>query len=319
MAGLRWLSWLLVLGSAASLRSLVPLYFYPATSRASNGTLLCTDTQWLSVAEGGSSVMAIINPASGPVDIANPARAPLVACSKRLAERGVKLIGYVPTKLANETSPGVWKQYGFRSLASVAAMIDEWYNDREIGPILGGIFVDEVSNMWSATKDKVWGDHSTFYRTIFASIRDRSSSATVVANSGGPPPDMLITSGGADVVVIFEAAATKWDPSFFAPPGSVLAHAGCQALLHAQNHGAFDPGPWCPFVPKVDGVDALVAGINSGRLRVQLAALVYGAKPANTSASWLGNTALQADESNVTYLYVTEQYTHASRAYLAQV
>ena len=54
------------------------------------------------------------------------------------------MFGYVSTKLATETSPGVWLQTGFRPLAEVEAAILAWNTHFN----LTGIFLDEVSNLW---------------------------------------------------------------------------------------------------------------------------------------------------------------------------
>ena len=215
----------------------------------------------------------------------------------------------VPTKVASETSPGVWTQTGFRPSTQIDSMLQLW--DTTFGTLLSGIFVDEVSNRWSAVNDHSWGDHILFYQAIFQTIRTFSKGAEpwlVVSNSGGVPPNALVngpasggfdTQGrGADVAVVFESSAAKWDPTLAGISGET-----CVDQLWTRTQGSFDAGPWCPLVPVWDGADSFVTAASAGELSTATAALVYGAD----ASEGLGNSVEQARTAQMRYLYVTEQ------------
>jgi hypothetical protein len=146
--------------------SLIPLYVAPT---ATGDT--CTSNAWHSVASGGPSIAAIINPNSGPISAADQPSlfSAYIACMTLLHAAGVEVLAYVPTKTTT-FSGGVWTQTGFRSAASVTAML-ELYTEGEMGSLLSGIFVDETSNRWQATSHADWGDHTAYYRSLFRQIR----------------------------------------------------------------------------------------------------------------------------------------------------
>ena len=207
-----------------------------------------------------------------------------------LRAAGVRIVGYVPTKTTTYSN-GVWTQTGFRTAASVTAMLN-LYSGSAMGPLLNGIFVDEVSTRWQATTDASWGDHTAYYRSLFAEIR--ALNYIVVANPGSWPPDGLLNAatGGADTVVVFEGSITTWDPT--------LTGATCLSTLWDQTQGSFAPGPWCRYVPNWDGVDSLITTAERGAIGSELAALIYGA-----TASSVSSIRTQALAANVTSVYVT--------------
>lgn len=270
--------------------SLVPLYILPT---AQGNT--CTSASWRSVAFGGSRVTAIINPNSGPIPSTDGRFSAYLACMMMLQAAGVRVVGYVPTKTTTYAN-GVWTQTGFRPAASVNSMVD-MYHSSAMGPLLSGIFVDEVSGRYQATNSASWGDHTAYYRALFSVIRARNSAWSVVANPGSFPPDGLLgaSTGGADVVVVFEGDySTRWDPT---ATGST-----CEATLWTNSQGSFSPGPWCPWVPNWDGIDSLITQASQpGGLGSELAALVYGA-----SAATVGTIRTQAIAAHVTTLYATD-------------
>jgi len=75
-----------------------------------------------------------------------------------LVASGVQLIGYVKTKVAHESSPGVWDQTGFRSMSNITTDLDTWA--AHYSGLMSGIFADEVSNRWQAVENAAWGNRS---------------------------------------------------------------------------------------------------------------------------------------------------------------
>src|SRR4051794_21626876 len=98
-----------VLAAAAGAHQLVPAYFYPAGSSASNPWHVMCRT--MNSAGGGS--IAILNPASGPGADRNP---PYVEALTYCHDRGQKVIGYVST------------DYGTRPLSAALRDIDNYYS-----------------------------------------------------------------------------------------------------------------------------------------------------------------------------------------------
>jgi len=292
----------------AEVKVLLPLYIYPSASGSE-----CTQPEWLAVAAAGSSVVAIINPSNGPVTTDHHAYEAYAACMAHLKTSGVSMIGYVPTKIAHEASPGWWVQTALRPLAAVREMIDVW--DRVFGGLLDGIFVDEVSNRWTVHQQEAWGDHLAFYLDIFSHIREAQPSWRVVANAGSAAPDAFygaagFSGQGADVIVHFEGSHGQWDPS------ATDASSSCREHLWTRSQGSFSPGPWCPYVPSWDGVDALCRAAQCDDcLDAELGALIYAAgsegslraDPSLTPHVWLNRVVEQAVQGGVTYLFVTDQ------------
>ena len=142
------------------LRLLVPAYWFPTTTSSTTSSS-CSHPDYLRLAQAGSMVAAIANPYNGPVSpdptsaLYSPNFPEHHACIQALYDAGAapvvattwpgnQVFGYVSTKLATETSPGVWLQTGFRPLAEVQADLLAWNTHFN----LTGIFLDEVSNLW---------------------------------------------------------------------------------------------------------------------------------------------------------------------------
>lgn len=267
------------------MESLIPLYISPTSSGST-----CTSPAWQSAAFGGSRVTAIINPNSGPIPSSDPMFSVYLACCTMLHTAGVKMVGYVPTKQTTYEG-GVWTQTGFRSPTAVRSMVNG-YADTLIGPLLNGIFVDEVSSAWQASSKTEWGNHTAYYRSLFSEIRHLNYS--IVANSGGWPPKGLLDArtGGADMAVIFEGSLSRWDPT--------IVGSSCLDKLWTQSQGSFPPGPWCPYVPNWDGVDAFISSAAGGTIGSKLAALVY-----DTSESNVRSIRTQAIAAGVNTVYAT--------------
>ena len=300
----RHLTSFLLIAPAPALRVLVPLYVFPQTASDGEGGLRCTSDTWASVALGGSNVVAVVNPDSGPVAPARGEYAPYIACMRHLHASGVSMVGYVKTKEATETSPGVWTQTGMRDAADVAADLQLYAESYE--DLLEGIFVDEVANRWSAVSNsQTWfGDSTTIvqrYLSIFAAVR--SFNWTIWANPGSAPPDALVDGlstghGGlsaGDVFVLYEGGLAGWDPT--------RGGADCIDTLWTDSQGEFGPGPWCKSVPNWDGVDAMRSAVAARSLGSEAAALIYGV----SDGRGLGGIINQSRAAGIGLLYVTDQ------------
>mmetsp|Transcript_5640 Transcript_5640/g.16125 ORF Transcript_5640/g.16125 Transcript_5640/m.16125 type:complete len:216 (-) Transcript_5640:954-1601(-) len=145
---------------------MVPAYF--SSSLCSRKGL---SGPWATMAQGGSNVLAIINPNSGPdrtgVDMTQ-------LCMPHLRAAGVRSIGYVSTN------------YGDRDVKDIMRDIDTY--QKQFGSHFVGIFLDEGTSWWdtSAAQLKV-------YRTAVAYVRRKyGTSSVVVINSGTRfPPQFL--------------------------------------------------------------------------------------------------------------------------------
>lgn len=166
---------------SSSIKVLIPLYVYPTADSD-----ICTQPEWLAVATAGSAVVAIVNPSNGPVTADHHAYDAYAACMTHLKSSGVSMIGYVPTKIAHEASPGWWVQTGLRPLAAVREMINTWHD--VYGSLLDGIFVDEVSNRWSVHQQEAWGDHIAFYLDIFSHARETQPTGPSSPTPARPRP-----------------------------------------------------------------------------------------------------------------------------------
>ena len=98
--------------------------------------------------------MAVVNPNNGPIDSSDANFAAFAACVAALGD--ARAIGYVYTKIAEETSPGVWEQRAFRDAGDVEADLDAW----AASGLVEGVFLDEVSNSWAASSSG-WADDAT--------------------------------------------------------------------------------------------------------------------------------------------------------------
>ena len=114
---------------------MIPLYVYPTSNSG-----VCTQSDYISV---GSSAIAkktivVVNPNNGPSTSKDSG---YTACITYLRSKGVKVVGYVHTKV------GYPDITGYRNINDVKTDIDTWFKFYTID----GIFVDEVSNQWPAS------------------------------------------------------------------------------------------------------------------------------------------------------------------------
>jgi hypothetical protein len=152
------------------LRLLVPAYFYPAGDGLK-------EWQKLGAAAKEVSVVAIVNPASGPgTKIDENYRTATAAARKN----GVTLIGYVSTS------------YGKRPIADVKADIDRWI---EFYPDVQGFFFDEQAS----GKDLV-----NYYAELATHARKKINKALLVANPGTICAEEYLKKETADVFCVFE-------------------------------------------------------------------------------------------------------------------
>ena len=269
---------------------LVPAYWWAAT----DATGACTTADFYALAAAGAAAVAVVNPNNGPIDSSDANFAAFAACVAALGD--ARAVGYVYTKIAEETSPGVWEQRAFRDAGDVEADLDAW----AASGLVEGVFLDEVSNSWAASSSG-WADdattaadHEAYYAEIFAAARSRFS--FVVANPGSPYPLSYLDDDDApDVVVLSEAAYAKWAPS--------AAGGTCADQLWTDAQGSFDEGPFCAYVPNWDGVDGLKDVVDARSSSTAQAALLYGADPALDAAAFVA----AAYDAGVDYVYVTDR------------
>ena len=114
---------------------MIPLYISPT----SNGNQ-CTSDDWKTVASSAMAnrTIAIVNPNNGPSTDGPATTAAFVTCINYLRASGVKVVGYVHTKL------GFPNIYGYRQFTEVVTDINTWKSTFTVD----GIFVDEVSNQY---------------------------------------------------------------------------------------------------------------------------------------------------------------------------
>lgn len=224
----------------------VPAYFGPGPLWTKMGS-----------AAGGTRVLAILNPNSGPGEAV---RADYVTQLKTVRARGVVVLGYIHTS------------YGKRPLAEVRAEIESYH--RFYG--VSDIFFDEVSNT---------DDALPYYRDCQRAARAGYPKARVVIN-----PGTTVTEGYmavADIVVTFEsdyAAYVKRAPDpawvrrfpaerFFhlvyaAPDAAALANA--VRLSKARRAGWVYvtpdnlPNPW-DTLPETPYWDAELAALTAAK------------------------------------------------------
>lgn len=156
-----------VVDNSPRLRLLVPAYFYPGGDDLK---------EWEKLIQSpvASSTVAIVNSASGPGEIADPNYANII---ERAKQKGVTMIGYVPTK------------YAKLPLDRVKADVDKWIN---FYPGIQGIFFDEQESM----PDKV-----PYYVSLYQYAKGRGLSL-VISNPGNLCHKDYLAKGAADVVCI---------------------------------------------------------------------------------------------------------------------
>ncbi len=169
---------------AAPLHLLVPAYFYPAGEGLK---------QWDRLIDSAASapVVAIVNPDSGPGDVADPN---FVEVMDRARKAGVTVIGYVSTRYAD------------RPPAETKADVSRWVR---LYPHVQGIFFDQQAS---------GADQVAYYVSLREHTRKELPGAVVVNNPGMLCAEEYLSRPAADVACLFEV--TK-DFSAYRPPSWV--------------------------------------------------------------------------------------------------
>jgi hypothetical protein len=173
---------------AAPVSLLVPAYFYPGTGGPGGiGSGWAAMTQ---AATHGASVVAVLNPNSGPLP--GPADPNYSAALTNLEAAGGKAIAYVPTG------------FGTVPLATVEGQINTYIS--QYGSRIDGFFLDQMSLLPSTL---------SYYQALNTYIKGLSSTYLTAGNTGDPslngvsPANYLST---ADVHNIFEGPNTSPAP-----------------------------------------------------------------------------------------------------------
>lgn len=151
---------------------LVPAYFYPAGKGLESWNKLIAGTD-------KATVIAIVNPASGPGTQVDPAYT-LVIQQAQAAQ--VKLIAYVSTS------------YAQRSTADIKRDIDLWL---QYYPTIQGFFFDEQSSD---------GAKADFYLDLATYARGKVRNAFIVTNPGIPCDEAYFAKNVADTICVIESA-----------------------------------------------------------------------------------------------------------------
>ena len=155
---------------AAPMGIIVPAYFYPGSLWTS-----------LNRASGRVSLVAIMNPNSGPDTTQNP---DYVAAVNSLRASGGKVIGYVSTS------------YTTRSTNAAKTDIDRYFSFYAVD----GIFLDELTNDSNT-------NHLNYYAVLYQYIQTRGTNLLVVGNPGFNTQEGYLTRPCADLLVTFESNA----------------------------------------------------------------------------------------------------------------
>lgn len=189
------------LATAGPLGLLVPAYFYPSGSGATNWNQLDS-------AASQVPVMAIINPDSGPGSAPD---SNYLAANINLDASGGSTLGYVYTS------------YGARSLQAVENDIANYFAWYQID----GIFLDEMA--YNATQANL-----QYYTAIRNYIRNLYPQAIIVANPGTSFDQAFAQNQTADVFVDDEdtaanvnaTAQASWEQAY---PAAMFAEMAVQA------------------------------------------------------------------------------------------
>jgi hypothetical protein len=157
---------------APRLRLLIPAYFYPSGDGLKDWDRLLDSPVH-------ADLVAIVNPADGPGDKADPN---YVKIMERAAKADLTLIGYVAT------------HYGKRPLDEVKADVDRWLR---LYPGVEGIFFDEQNS---------GADFVDYQAALYDYVRTEKKLKLVVTNPGTTCASAYLTRPAADVCCIHENA-----------------------------------------------------------------------------------------------------------------
>ncbi len=194
--------------TATSMELLVPAYFYPAAGGSDWDRLAAA-------AKSGVTITAIMNPASGPGDMAN---ADYMRAIRAVQDTGGRVLGYVPSgymgRAVNPGSsclPANGRTYTSADIIGCAARYQKFYH-------IDGIFIDEMGPPKSGAPE---GEVVAFYTAVYDGLKALDPRWTVMGNPGTAAPETLLRQktkgtaragdkGGADVLVTFENRAANY-------------------------------------------------------------------------------------------------------------
>jgi hypothetical protein len=237
---------------------LIPLYIWPTiAATGTGGAYECSDPAWLSVGNSAaaSKTIAVANPQNGPPTDAWQQRC-YELCIAFLQSKGVKVIGYVYTKIGYSTGTIT----GYRSLVDVTNDVSTWHGAFSSLKV-DGIFVDEVSNVWP---DPAFDSESKiveFNQEIISHVFSLWTApfTRIVLNAGSPYFVSLMQPYFGDERVIAVVRETN------------------QAGYSSGCESGRSPGPWCKYGSSA-ALDALKSKMDDGTLLPsQHAVLIYDA------------------------------------------
>lgn len=160
----------------------VPFYVYPTVSALEP---LLAASRFL---RGSASVVAVLNPNSGPGTSTN---SDYVTAMKLCRGAGAFTLGYVRTDYANEVNT---------DMSEIKLEIDRWYDyySENGEPLFDGIFMDETSNLAA---------DAPYYKEIYEYVRSKHPDAYCDANCGVNAPEILSEQGKSfDLICTWESS-----------------------------------------------------------------------------------------------------------------
>jgi hypothetical protein len=154
---------------AAALEILVPAYFYPTMG---------PDWGWMTTAAARVPITAILNPASGPGQFADPNYVTVVNNFRAV---GGRILGYVTSS------------YAARDLAAVQAEVETYAASYAID----GIFVDEMANDSAPA-------HLAWYTGLYGYIKSHHPAYRVIGNPGTTTQEVYLSTPTVDALVTYE-------------------------------------------------------------------------------------------------------------------
>eukprot|EP00123_Amoebidium_parasiticum_P006361 comp17325_c0_seq1/m.16522 comp17325_c0_seq1/g.16522 ORF comp17325_c0_seq1/g.16522 comp17325_c0_seq1/m.16522 type:complete len:441 (-) comp17325_c0_seq1:477-1799(-) len=274
---------------------LIPMYHSDSLKVSAQG--VCEDEYFLRVAKGGKAVLAVVNPENGPKPAGSEWALKFKACLMLLGQAGVRMVGYLGTKVSAVDKIGIWHTSGMRPVKDIEADIDNWLDNHKDVPNFSGIFLDDTSNYHEAGAKRFGLDHIQFYRGIINYIKGKNPKNIIVLNPGAFVDLRLVEADPqngfehpADISIPIENFAKVWSP----PSGD------CGDVQWTRQYGNFGPGPWCPYVPKADNVEPFKAAVETHKISV--AAVMHSG-----SREFAMSQASVAQKAGFDYFYATDR------------
>eukprot|EP00124_Ichthyophonus_hoferi_P005706 Ihof_evm2s909 gene=Ihof_evmTU2s909 len=196
-------------------RIMYPLYY--DLPQYNNVTGACTDEFIKNLSKGCKSILAVVNPGSGPAPVNSKGYNGYQACTRLLDKNGVQMIGYVKTKVAHVLPSGIWKYTGVRNISDIKRDVDSWYDHFGDIPHFKGIFVDETSNYYQIVHNAFRVNNTAIYQEIITYIKQKWKNSLVVLNPGSFTSTKLLTPAPgfpepADISIPYEDYAKHFIP-----------------------------------------------------------------------------------------------------------